>query len=160
MDKPSNTPRIITTGLLVDHDNVLSDLVDLMESEWPDWYNPRGASARADLSERLERNRLPLGVVAFADGELAGTCALTASSGGLTERSPWLGGVVVRPALRHQGIGVALIARAEEEARRLGFSRLHALTAEAGATFERADWRLVERVVVAGMLHGIYVAAL
>ena len=151
---------MITTGLLVDHDEVLSDLVDLMESEWPDWYNPRGASARADLSERLERNRLPLGVVAFADGELAGTCALTASSGGLTERSPWLGGFVVRPALRHQGIGLALIARAEAEARRLGFSRLHALTADAGAIFERAGWRLVERIEMHGVSHGIYVVAL
>jgi GNAT superfamily N-acetyltransferase len=150
---------IITTGLLVDHDEVLSDLVDLFESEWGDWYNPRGASARADLAERLERNRLPLGIVAFADGQLAGTCALTLSSGGLTERSPWLGGLLVKPNLRRQGVGLALVKRAKTEAKRLGFARLHALTAEARELFVRADWRLVENVEVGGVWHGIYVTA-
>ena len=151
---------IVITGLLIDHDEVLSGLVDLFESQWADWYNPRGASARADLTERLERNRLPLGIVAFVDGTLAGTCALTVSSGGLTERSPWLGGLLVEPKLRRQGVGLALLERAKVEARRLGFARLHALTAEARELFERAGWRLAENVEVGGVWHGIYVAAL
>ena len=150
----------ITTGLLIDHDEVLSDLVDLFESEWSDWYNPRGASARADLTERLERNRLPLGIVAFVDGKLAGTCALTVSSGGLTERSPWLGGLLVEPGQRRRGVGLALLDRARVEARRLGFARLHALTAEARDLFERDGWRLAENVEVGGVWHGIYVTAL
>lgn len=149
---------VITTGLLIDHDEVLSDLVDLFESEWADWYNPRGASARADLTERLKRNRLPLGIVAFVDRTLAGTCALTASSGGLvTERSPWIGGLLVEPKLRRQGVGLALVERAKTEARRLGFVRLHALTAEARALFEQAGWRLEENVKLGGVWHGIYV---
>ncbi|CAN7336345.1 GNAT family N-acetyltransferase [Devosia sp. LjRoot3] len=151
---------IVITGLLIDHDEVLSGLVDLFESQWADWYNPRGASARADLTERLERNRLPLGIVAFVDGTLAGTCALTVSSGGLTERSPWLGGLLVEPKLRRQGVGLALLERAKVEARRLGFARLHALTAEARELFERAGWRLAENVEVCGVWHGIYVTAL
>ncbi|WP_161796955.1 GNAT family N-acetyltransferase [Devosia soli] len=150
----------ITTGLLIDHDEAMSALVDLYESEWADWYNPRGASARADLAERLERNRLPLGIVAFADGQVAGTCALTATSGALTERSPWLGGLLVDPALRRHGVGLALLERARVEAKRLGFSRLHALTAEARELFERAGWRLAENVEVGGKMHGIYVAVL
>lgn len=150
----------ITTGLLVDHAEVLSDLVDLFETEWADWYNPRGASARADLSERLERNQLPLGIVAFVEGKLAGTCALTVSSGGLTERSPWLGGLLVEPNLRRQGVGLALLARARAEARRLGFARLHALTAEARDLFVRDGWRLAENVEVGGVWHGIYVTVL
>lgn len=151
---------VITTGLLIDHDAVLSDLVDLFESEWADWYNPRGASARADLSERMERNRLPLGIVGFVDGTLAGTCALMVSSGGLTERSPWLGGLLVEPKLRRQGVGLALLERAKVEARRLGFGRLHGLTAEARELFERDGWRLTENVEVGGVWHGIYVTAL
>jgi GNAT superfamily N-acetyltransferase len=150
----------ITTGLLVDHEDVVSDLVDLFEREWADWYNPRGASARADLAERMERGRLPLGIVAFADGALAGTCALTASSGGLTERSPWLGGLLVVPNMRGQGVGLALLERAKAEAQRLGFTRLHALTAEARALFDRAGWRLVENVDIGGVWHGIYATTL
>lgn len=151
---------VVTTGLLIEHDEMLSGLIDLFESEWADWYNPRGASARADLTERLERNRLPLGIVAFVDGTLAGTCALTVSSGGLTERSPWLGGLLVEPKLRRQGVGLALLERAKVEARRLGFARLHALTAEARELFERDGWRLAENVEVGGVWHGIYVTAL
>ncbi len=150
---------VITTGLLVDHGEVVSDLVDLFETEWADWYNPRGASARADITERMERHQLPLGIVAFVDGALAGTCALTLSSGGLTERSPWLGGLLVEPKLRRQGVGLALLERAKAEARRLGFARLHALTAEARDLFARDGWRLVENVEVGGVWHGIYVTA-
>lgn len=150
---------VITTGLLVDHGEVVSDLVELFETEWADWYNPRGASARADLSERMERNQLPLGIVAFVDGALAGTCALTVSSGGLIERSPGLGGLLVEPNFRRQGVGLALLERAKVEARRLGFARLHALTAGARELFVRGDWRLVENVEVGGVWHGIYVTA-
>ena len=40
-------------------------LAALFESEWPDWYNARGASARTDLSERMRRDGLPLGIVAL-----------------------------------------------------------------------------------------------
>lgn len=150
---------MITTGLLIDHEGGLSELVDLMEAEWPEWYNPRGASARADLSERMERHRLPLGIVGLADGRMAGTCAVTAGSGGLvTERSPWVGGLLVDPALRRRGVGRALLARARLEARRLGHARLHALTAEARELFEQDGWRLVETASLNGVAHGIYVA--
>ncbi|PXA99188.1 hypothetical protein DMC47_04665 [Nostoc sp. 3335mG] len=156
-DQGGKSRMPITTGLLVDHADAASELVGLMEAEWSDWYNPRGASARADLAERMERNRLPLGLVAFVDGELAGTCALTATSGGLTERSPWLGGLLVAPRLRRHGVGLALLERARIEARRLGHLRLHALTAEARHLFERAGWQLSENVDLQGDPHGIYV---
>ena len=103
----------------------MEPLVALMEGEWPDWYNPRGASARADLSERAQRNGLPLGLVALDDGMAVGTCALTMSSGGLvTERSPWLGGLLVHPAYRRRGIGGQLLERARSEARRFGYKTL------------------------------------
>lgn len=150
---------MITTALLIDCEDALSGLAALMERQWPDWYNPRGASARGDLSERMERDRLPLGIVAFADGVLAGGCALTSGSGGLvTERSPWIGGLLVDPALRRGGVGLALLARAKVEARRLGHRRLHALTAEARELFERDGWRLAETTSLHGAVHGIYVS--
>ena len=147
----------VTTMLLVEADDAITPLSALMEREWSGWYNPHGASARADLSERCQRDRLPLGIVAYAEGALAGTCALTASSGGLvTERSPWLGGLLVDPAFRRRGVGRALLQRALAEARRLGYGRLFALTAHADALFVQAGWRLVETTQVSGETHRIY----
>lgn len=149
----------ITTGLLIDHGEAVTPLAELLEDEWPDWYNPRGASARADLAERMARDRLPLGIVAFVDGAVAGTCALASRSGGLvTERSPWLGGLVVAPAYRNRGVGSALLARTRAEARRLGYERVYALTATADALFSRAGWRLVDTVLVGKDPHAVFVA--
>lgn len=149
---------VITTHLLIDRPEMVSPLAALMEREWPGWYNPRGASARADLSERLERERLPLGIVALADGALAGTCALTITSGGLvTERSPWLGGLLVDPALRRQGVGGALLMRARQEAARLGHHHVYALTAHADALFAHEGWRVIETTMLQAEPHRIFV---
>lgn len=148
----------IGTALLIDHGETVTPLVDLLEASWPEWYNPRGASARADLAERMQREHLPLGIVAFVDGVLAGTCALAAKSGGMvTERGPWLGGLVVAPEMRGQGVGGALLARTLVEARRLGHERVYALTATAQALFVWEGWRLMETTEVGGEAHAVFV---
>ena len=148
---------MITTGLLIDHQDAIGPLSAMMQAAWPSWYNAYGASARADLTERIERDQLPVGIVALRFGEIVGTCALTVTSGGLvTERSPWLGGLLVDPAHRRNGVGAALLARARREAGRLGYSHLYALTAEAGKLFLRDGWRLVEVMVVKGEAHEVY----
>lgn len=148
----------IETALLIDHGETVTPLVDLLEASWPEWYNPRGASARADLAERMAREHMPLGIVAFVDGVLAGTCALAAKSGGLvTERGPWLGGLVVAPDFRGRGVGAALLARTLVEAQRLGHERVYALTASAQSLFVREGWRLVETTHVGGELHAVFV---
>ena len=148
----------VTTALLIDHEAALGSLVALYEGQWPEWYNARGASARADLSERLQRDRLPLGIVALRDGVALGTCALTATSGGLvTERSPWIGGLMVDPAARRQGVGRLLLERARREARRLGHGRLYALTADAAQLFERAGWVEIDVILMSGEPHRIFV---
>jgi GNAT superfamily N-acetyltransferase len=153
-----NQKMAVSTRLLIDAEDAISPLVDLMEREWAAWYNPRGASARADLSERCQRDQLPLGIVAYADGALAGTCALTVSSGGLvTERSPWLGGLLVDPQFRRQGVAAALLQRALREAGRLGHRQVFALTAHADDLFVHEGWRLVETTSLHGEAHRIYV---
>jgi predicted N-acetyltransferase YhbS len=147
----------LRTALLIDHPETVEPLAALFEQEWPDWYNPHGASARSDLSERARRDGLPLGIVALDGGTVVGTCALTASSGGLvTERSPWLGGLLVMPQQRRQGVATALLGRGRAEADRLGYRRLHALTAEADALFRREGWREIDAILLGGHAHRIY----
>jgi N-acetylglutamate synthase-like GNAT family acetyltransferase len=134
----------IVTHLLIEVPEALSPLAALME--------------RADLSERLQRDRLPLGIVAMVDGEIAGTCALTITSGGLViERSPWLGGLLVDPALRRKGVGGALLMRARQEAGRLGHRHLYALTTHADALFVHEGWRVVETTMLQTEPHRIFV---
>ncbi|MFD2648555.1 GNAT family N-acetyltransferase [Devosia albogilva] len=145
------------TELLADRPEVIGALVELMESVWADWYHPGGASARAELSERLQRDRLPLGIVALNGEAAVGTCALTVSSGGLvTERSPWIGGLVVDPRWRRRGVGLLLLQRARHEAKRLGYTRVYALTAEAMALFEAAGWRHVDTLTVSDEAHAVF----
>lgn len=151
----------VTTALLIEHEEALGPLVALYEAQWPDWYNARGASARADLSERMQRDRLPLGIVALRDGAALGTCALTAGSGGLvTERSPWIGGLMVDPQVRGQGIAGLLLERARQEARRLGYRRLYALTADAVQLFEWEGWVQTDVILMSGEPHRIFTTSL
>ncbi|MET3926591.1 GNAT family N-acetyltransferase [Devosia sp. 2618] len=147
----------LETGLLIDHAETIERLTALLDAQWPDWYNPRGASARTDLSERMRRDGLPLGIVALVDGEVAGTCAVTAGSGGVvTERSPWLSGLVVAPEMRRRGVGRAMLGRARQEARRLGHQWIYALTADAAGLFEAEGWVEVDRIEVAGVPHRVF----
>lgn len=151
----------LRTRLLIDCPEAIAPLTGLLEQEWPDWYNARGASARAELSERLRRDGLPLGIVALRDETVLGTCALTVSSGGLfTERSPWVGGLVVTPEERRRGVARRLLLRAKKEARRLGHKRLHALTDTARGLFEAEGWMLLDTVHLAGKPHAIYMTPL
>jgi len=149
----------ITTGRLFDHDEDIESLARLMQQQWPDWYQDL-RKARRDLQSRLNTSRLPLGLVVFANGLAAGACALTQSSGGLvTDRTPWVGGLLVDPGLRRRGLAAALLARANEEAQLLGHERLYALTATAHELFGSQGWQRIETVELDGQTHAIYCAA-
>lgn len=112
----------ITTGRLFDHDEDVESLARLMQQQWPDWYQDL-RKARRDLQSRLNTSRLPLGLVVFANGLAAGACALTQSSGGLvTDRTPWVGGLLVDPGLRRRGLAAALLARRPKKLNYWGMS--------------------------------------
>lgn len=144
-------------ALLAEVPQAIAPLATGYETQWPDWYCAGGASARADLAVRMQRDALPLGLVALEGGAPVGTCALTGTSGGLvTAQMPWVGGLWVAPGFRRRGIAAALLARARSEARRLGFAHLFALTAEARPLFAAEQWTMIEVVDIAGEPHSIY----
>lgn len=150
----------VSTALLADAHGVIDQIAALMEQEWPDWYRGGQASARDDLVARQQRDVLPLGLVALAEGQAVGACALTVSSGGLiTERTPWIGGLVVAPAFRRLGVASALLERGRQEAGRLGHDALFALTATAYPLFRQQGWAPIETIEIAGAAHGIYTIA-
>ena len=83
---------------------------------------------------------LPTALVAREGASLAGCAAFeTYGSAGL------LRSVCVAPSLRGAGVGRALVAAAEEEARTLGISELFLLTETASEWFPRLGYRRTTR---------------
>ena len=57
--------------------------------------------------------------------------------------TPWLGGVFVASQFRRQGIGAALCATVEDEARSRGIHTLYLFTLSQQAWYSRLGWTLL-----------------
>lgn len=153
---------MVFTNLLVeylaDHPEVLPSLEELFLSEWPGYYGPGGpGNARDDLLAYSNREGLPIGLVAFIGDEPCGVAALKAESISTRKHlSPWIGGGVVVPRLRRQGIGVQLVTALEDVARNLGYPAIYSGTSSAGSLLERADWCFIEQLQYNGESVAIY----
>jgi len=141
MPSSSTAPTI---RYLADVPDLLPSLVAWFESEWEVYYGPRGpGAAEAHLREAMNRDVLPLGLVAVSDdGAPLGTISLRESSRFHEEWGPWGSAFLVDPTRRGQGVGTALVAALEQEARRLGFPWLYMAT-DSGIV-ERRGWRAVD----------------
>lgn len=130
---------------LVDRPNLLPALAVGYQAEWPRWYGPKGpADAVADLTARLRKDGLPLGLVAVDGDTPVGAVALAERSiDSHRHLAPWLVGLWVEPQRRGKGVGALLVRAAAGEAQRLGITRLYAGTATAVSLFKREGWRLI-----------------
>ena len=142
--------------------DALPVLAAWFKSEWPDWYGPGGpGNAEQDLLAYAHHGSLPVGVVAFHRGALCGVAALKAQSiPSHAHLAPWAAAGFVEPSLRGRGIGAALLAALEVEARLLGYAALYCGTSVAGNLLARAKWRFIESVELAGKQVGVYEKAL
>lgn len=143
---------------LAQHPECLPVLAQWFKTEWPDWYGPSGpGNADEDLSAFSQRDRLPLGVVAFRDGVVCGVAALKGESlPSHAHLKPWAAAGYVVPPLRGQGIGAMLLSALEVEARALGYTRIYCGTSSAAALLMRSQWRFIEAVDRQGKVVGIY----
>lgn len=132
------------------------------EAEWPEYYGPGGrGSARRDLEAYCNVNSLPVGIVAFLDGQPCGFAALKSEPfPSHPHLSPWAGAAYVNPSLRRQGIGRALVLALEAQSLRLGYTRLYCATATSASLLLRCGWQLLEVVSHEGQQVGIYEKAL
>ena len=98
----------------------------------------------------MEANRhgLPVRLIAFADGALAGTIALRERAlQTLPEYHPGLGGLFVVKQQRGCGVGTELVSAGMNVAREQGFERVYAGTVAASGILKHLGWKLVQMVL-------------
>lgn len=136
-------------------------LAQWFKAEWAEHYEGRSlAEVQADFPIPTDGG-LPVIIVAFEGGAPCGTAALRASANHATALlTPWLGGLYVEPRSRRRGVARALLAAAEAEARRRGFTMLHAETAQARPLFEALGWGRIGETFESGEPITVYAKAL
>ena len=115
-------------------------------AEWEPYYGAHGpGDAAADIAECARHEGLPLALVAVGDdGRPIGTAALKADSAGSESgHGPWLAAMVVAPEHRGRGVGTALVAAIEDEARRQGHAALYTSTDTLVGLLQRRGWRAI-----------------
>ena len=129
-----------SVALLAEHADRIDLLVNWFEREWEPYYGKAGpGDARADLADRCNRDRLPIGLVAIQDDRLLGTAAVDRDAA--TGLTPSVVGLLVTPGYRRRGVAGALLAAAEALARELGYQELFMSTAILGDLLRREGWQ-------------------
>jgi GNAT superfamily N-acetyltransferase len=145
-------------AFLADHLDCIPTLARWFRDEWPDYYGERSLAAiEDDFHRELNRDAIPMRLIAFEDGSLAGTAVLRGSAlDGYEQYSPGLGGLYVHPSMRNRGIASALVAATTRLAAGLGLGDVYSATGPAQGLLERLGWRLIDSVHHEGEELGIY----
>ena len=143
---------------LADHPEAVPTLAEWFRAVWPEYYGPRSEEAvLEELCAGMSRDHLPVRLVAFRNGEPAGTVILREHAiSTRPHRQPGLGGLCVTPDHRHRGVGAALVTACAETARALGYPELYAATNTADGIFLRLGWEWLEEVVHHGHVVNLY----
>jgi N-acetylglutamate synthase-like GNAT family acetyltransferase len=132
----------VRINYLVEHPEYVPQLAQWLFEEWGAILGERTLEARIKkLKAHMNRDKLPIAWVAHASGQLLGTAALRVHD--LESRedlTPWLGGVFVGAPFRRRGIGAALCAKVEDEARSRGTQTLYLFTLDKQAWYSRLGW--------------------
>ena len=111
--------RGVQIGYLIDYPEYVPQLTQWLFEQWDFILGERNLETRIkQLREQMNRDELPIAWVAHGNGQLFGTAALRVDGPERREGlTPWLSRVIVSPHFRRRGIGAALCAHVEDEAR-------------------------------------------
>ena len=137
--------RGVQISYLIDYPEYIPELAQWLFEHWGSVLGEETPEARIKkLKGHMNRDRLPIGWVAHANGQLLGTAALRMHDlEGREDLTPWLGGVFVGSQFRCQGIGAALCAAVENEARARAISTLYLFTLDKQAWYSRLGWAVI-----------------
>lgn len=83
--------------------------------------------AMASLSKHLNRDQMPLALIALDGNKPAGMACLRETDGIRPGVTPWLGSLVVDPSYRNKGVGQMLIDAVKKQAVSFGHDTLYLL---------------------------------
>jgi len=137
---------------LCDHPEYIDPIAEWLFSEWGQ-YKPNNTVdlVAARLRRYLNKNNIPITIIALQDGMLVGTATLRESD--LRERlelRPWMASVYVSQDHRNKGVGSELVSSIERIATSLGYSRIHLYTPDRQNFYARLSWRVLENVAHGG----------
>ena len=133
---------------LADHPEVISILVQWALAWAPEYYGGRTVEDIAgDFQRESQKTGIPIRLVAFLDGELAGmVCLREMALQGHPEYSPVLGGLYVPASMRNRGVATALVRAVMDLAKEEGYQCVYTSTATAKGIMERLGWQPVQTV--------------
>lgn len=132
---------------LADHPEFIETLAPWVFGHWQPILQQETLEARtARFHAHLNRDSLPIALVAHSESQVLGTAALRADDlPGRKDLTPWLGGMYVAPRFRGCGIGAALCAAVERKATALFETPMLCLfTLDKQAWYGGLGWSLYE----------------
>jgi RimJ/RimL family protein N-acetyltransferase len=147
-----------TIEFLADHPELVHLLADWFKAQWPEYYaNDTHEDVEQQFLQEMNRDRIPIRLVAFVEQQLAGCIVLRqfviASD---PAYSPGLGGLFMHSAYRMQGIGTQLVSAGMQLATDLGYPVIYATTISARGILEQLGWQLIKMVNQHGEALGLY----
>ena len=141
--------RVAMTGVrisyLTEHPEYIPQLAQWLFEQWDSILGEETPDVRINkLKAHMNRDKLPIAWIAHANGQLLGTAALRVHDlDGREDLTPWLAGVFVGSRFRRQGIGAALCAAVEDEARSRASLTLYLFTLDKQAWYSRLGWTVL-----------------
>jgi GNAT superfamily N-acetyltransferase len=137
--------RGVRISYLIEYPEYAPQVAQWLFEQWNFIRGEKDPETRMEeLREHMNRDNLPIAWVAHGNGQLFGTAALRADGPeGCEDLTPWLGGVLVGSHFRRLGIGTALCAHVEGEARSREIQALYLSTLDNQAWFSCMGWRIL-----------------
>jgi GNAT superfamily N-acetyltransferase len=155
--------RRVLISYLIEHPEYVPQLAQWLFEQWDAILGEETPEARIKkLKAHMNRDELPIALIAHSNGQLLGTAALRVHDlEGREDLTPWLGGVFVGSHFRRQGIGAALCATVEDETRSRGIHTLYLFTLDKKAWYStpRLDITRPVRLAPAARRYNVQAAA-